>query len=122
MYELTGGPAGTLGAAAAVALRPDDPLSVRLTVTIVITIAITASAAPTGASRTAHGVLVAPAERPPLSQRRPGAAGSPNGGTLSGSTVSAAARAAARIRSSIVFMLAPPGSGRARPVRARWWT
>ena len=35
----------------------------------------------------------------------------------------AAARAAARIRSSIRFMTAvPPGSGRAQPARATWWT
>jgi hypothetical protein len=53
-YELTGGPAGTLGRSAA-ALPIDGPFLVWITVTIVTTTASTASPAATGASRAPGG-------------------------------------------------------------------
>ena len=126
-YVLTGGPAGhRAGATSGRAVAGPPWCGGWLTVTTVITIAITASAAASGASRGAQVDHVARGERAPRRRRpkrRVRAAGSSSGGTLSGATVSAAARAAARIRSSIRFMTAvPPGSGRARPARATWWT
>ena len=64
---------------------------------------------------------------PPAAPRRPASPGSRSGGALPGGTVAAAARVAARSRSSVLItgliMGPPPGAaGPARPARGTWWT